>query len=213
MDETPKPWHRRPQEPARAYRLFKIFLELGEGRGLPAVVAVDGEQAAAVGRRPISRRTVERYSSKWTWFERGHAYDADGLMEEIKGRVRIRERTKQTFYLAAGEAAEILLGLMRGEMPIGDKEKILDKHQKVVGERAMVSASVRLQAVQHVLGMAGLILPKRIELDSADGDELRLQARQALGALPIEIAHQLLEALQKRHGSPERVPPSDAPAP
>jgi hypothetical protein len=212
MDETPKPWYRRPQEPARPYRLFKIFLELGEGRTLGAVVETDGEQAEDVGRRAISRRTVERYSSRWHWIERSHAYDADGLMEEIKGRVRIRERTKQTFYGHAADAAAVVLGLMRGEMPMGDKETILDRHQKIIGERAMVSASVRLQAAQHVLGMAGLILPKRIELDQADGDELRLQARQALGALPIEIAHQLLEALQKRHGSPERVPPSDAPA-
>ncbi len=200
MDPTPKPWYRRPGEPARAYRLFTIFLELGEGRSLEAVVQADGEQAEADGRKPISRRTVERYSSpsKWSWIERSHAYDADGLLEQIKGRVRIRERTKQRFYDAAPEAADIVLGLMRGQMPLGDKETILDKHQKVVGERAMVSASVRLQATQHVLGMAGLILPKRIELGENDGDELRLQARQALGALPDNVAHQLLAALQRR---------------
>lgn len=192
MDRTPKPWHRRPGEPTRAYRFFCMYLELGEGRTIQGT-------CAAAGERSVSLRTMERYSSERDWRERGYAYDADHLMEQLKGRVRTRERTRQVFYRGAFKAAEDLVNLSQGMMPLADTETILDKHQNIIGRRAMVPASARLQALQHILAMAGLVVPKRIEVEATDGDELRIQARQALGSLPIEVARGLLAALQKRH--------------
>jgi hypothetical protein len=118
------------------------------------------------------------------------------MLEEMKGRVRTRERVRQTFYEEATSAARVILDLMVGVMPLGDVEEIMDKHKKVIGQRARVAPSTRLQAAQHVLAMAGLIVPKRVELDEADGDELRLQARQVIGTLDAETARTLLGALE-----------------
>jgi hypothetical protein len=167
---------------------------MGDGRSLRKLAI----HLQETGYKPAtSRRQLERYSQTWDWVERANAYDADQLLEEIKGRVRTRERVRQVFYQRALDAARVVLDLMDGVMELGDTDPILDKHQKEIGRKARVPASVRAQQAQHVLAMAGLIVPKRVELDASDGDELRLQARQALGALDPKVARMLIKALQE----------------
>lgn len=195
MNPPPKPWDRRPSEPSKSFRYFTAYLQLGEDRSHAVVAETIGEASVAV-------RTIERWSGKWDWVERANAFDADQLLDELKGRVRTREKVRQIFYREATKAAEDMVLLSQGLMPLGDAEPIMDKHLKVIGKRALVSASVRLQALQHILAMAGLVVPKRVEVDGVDGDELRMQARQALGALPPEVARMILEALKKRHAAP-----------
>lgn len=186
--DASKPWHPRPKEPAKAYDLFTKYLDLGPDRSYQALAGCTDVA--------LKLRQIATYGRAWEWPERANAYDSDQMLEEMKGRVRTRERVRQTFYDEATAAARVVLDLMVGVMPLGDVEDILNKHQKVIGQRARVSPSTRLQAAQHVLAMAGLIVPKRVELDDADGDELRLQARQVLGTLDAETARSLLTALE-----------------
>jgi hypothetical protein len=192
--QSSKPWHRRRKERVKAYGLLVKYLEMGDGRSLAKLA--DKLQEDRVKGAPKLRQ-LSTYSATWDWVERANAYDADQLLEEIKGRVRTREKVRQVFYQRALDAARVVLDLMDGIMELGDTDPIFDKHQDEIGRKARVPASVRAQQAQHVLAMAGLIVPKRVELDASDGDELRLQARQALGALDPKVARMLIKALQE----------------
>lgn len=143
---------------------------------------------------------IATYGRAWDWVERAGVYDSDQLLEEMKERPRIRERVRQKFYKAAPEAVKLLLDLMRGVMPLGDTDPVYNKHGKVVGERARVPATVRAAQAQHALAMVGLVVPARVELTGAEGEELRLQARQALGGLPEPVLRALLSGLMETDG-------------
>lgn len=154
---------------------------------------------------------IKRYGRAWDWVERAGAYDSDQLLEEMKERPRIRERVRQRFYKAAPEAVKILLDLMRGTMDLGDTDPVFNKHGDIVGERARVPPTVRAAQAQHVLAMVGLVVPARVELTGVEGDELRLQARQALGGLPEPALRILLSELMEADsdGRDTAVPPAD----
>ncbi len=67
MCVSPKnPWERQPGETAAPWRGFQVYRELGPGRTL----------VAAAGKLGIRPQTARRYSAKWRWGERAHAWDA-----------------------------------------------------------------------------------------------------------------------------------------
>lgn len=178
--------------PDRSYRKLADKLKEGDSKGVTGV--------AQIG----------RYGRAWDWVERAGVYDSDQLLEEMKERPRIRERVRQKFYEAAPEAIRILLDLMRGTMDLGDTDDVFNKHGEVVGKRARVPPSVRAAQAQHALAMIGLVVPARVELTGAEGDELRLQARQALGGLPEPVLRALLSGLMEADNGPDpAVPPAD----
>lgn len=202
-----KPWHQRPNEPAKAYELLCKYLEIGPDRSYRKLADKLKEDC---GKTAVKLRQIETYGRAWDWVERAGVYDSDQLLEEMKERPRIRERVRQEFYEAAPEAVKLLLDLMRGVMPLGDTDPVYNKHGKVVGERARVPATVRAAQAQHALAMVGLVVPARVELTGAEGDELRLQARQALGGLPEPVLRALLSGLMEADNGPDpAVPPAD----
>ena len=59
-------WDRQPEEPAKAYRAFTLYRDMGPGRTL--------RQAAKNLQR--SRSLLNEWSGKWGWVARAEAYDA-----------------------------------------------------------------------------------------------------------------------------------------
>lgn len=206
--DASKPWHPRPKEPAKAYELLCKYLEMGHGRSYRKLAEKlkEDDDKLITGVAQIGR-----YGRAWDWPERAGAYDSDQLLEEMKERPRVRERVRQGFYEAAPDAVKILLDLMRGTMDLGDTDPVFNKHGEIVGERARVPPTVRAAQAQHVLAMVGLVVPARVELTGTEGDELRLQARQALGGLPEPVLRALLSGLMEvdSDGPDPAVPPAD----
>lgn len=92
-----EPFDRRPQESARAYEAFRLYIEMGPNRSLPAVGAKLGKSVAL----------MERWSSRWKWRWRARSYDDSMQRQEeaakaaaLKGKMvdwakrqeRIKER-------------------------------------------------------------------------------------------------------------------------
>lgn len=59
-------WDRQPTEPAKAYRAFTVYRDLGVGRTLRAA-------AKAMQR---SRSLLDHWSAQWNWISRADAWDA-----------------------------------------------------------------------------------------------------------------------------------------
>jgi len=62
-----KPWQRQRGEPVASFRLFLVYLELGEKRSLRQVSELDGSPCL---------RIIERKSRRWNWKARAEATDA-----------------------------------------------------------------------------------------------------------------------------------------
>jgi hypothetical protein len=64
---TPKPWQRQRGEPVESFRLFLVYVELGDERSLRRLSELDGSPCL---------RVIERKSRRWNWRARVEALDA-----------------------------------------------------------------------------------------------------------------------------------------
>jgi hypothetical protein len=64
---TPKPWQRQRGEPVDSFRLFLVYVELGDERSLRRLSELDGSPCL---------RVIERKSRRWNWRARVEALDA-----------------------------------------------------------------------------------------------------------------------------------------
>ncbi len=132
----------------------------------------------------------------YQWVKRSQAYDDYELQGSIKERTIIRERAKQSLIEKASDAALVLSDLMVGKMPEGDTTPIKNRHGEIVGSKASVSPSVRLQASIHTLALAGLVQVKRTEISGPNGEEIRVRARQEVSDLSVSKLKALLAVLK-----------------
>ena len=72
--EQPEPWQRQPDEPAKYYLMFRIFLDLSMKRTYPKVEKMTG----------ISTRTLKRISAKYNWQRRADAHDIANYEKHYK---------------------------------------------------------------------------------------------------------------------------------
>jgi hypothetical protein len=184
---TRKPWERQPGETAPAFRCFCEYLKLGGGRSFKAT-------ADELGRPPSYAKQLGVWSVKFGWVERAAAYDSEQLTTEIEARLVVREKLRQRLYDEGNKAIDDLIDLRRGKMSGGDQISILDTHRKIVGQRPLVPPKVRYAATVRVLELIGLTVPKRIEHTGAEGDEIRIKARQGLADLSTDQLMALAEA-------------------
>lgn len=131
-------------------------------------------------------RTVMRWVDKWDWYARAEAWDRQLFDATMAAREEDRERARQVLIDSAPGAIAILLGIAEGRMAEGDQVPVLDRHGQEVGKRPAIPAATRAQAARAALELGGLTPPKRVELTGADGSEIRLRARSALGDLTGE---------------------------
>lgn len=95
LDPKRNPWDVQPRETAKAFRAFKIFLDIGEDRNIQKVANILG----------CSWQNVRRWYDCWQWRERAAAYEGH-LVEQEYAELR-KERRK-----AMKQQVKIAKGLM-----------------------------------------------------------------------------------------------------
>ena len=192
-----RPWARLPGETVPAYAAFVQYLELGRSRSVAK--ALD-----AAGAKPTNRRHWQRWASKYTWVDRCRAYDSDELMSRVGERTAARELAKQKVYDQVEPMLDELRALSLGRMRAGDQQVVTDRNGKPKtvtvedGEggfvevgltKELVPPKVRATILEHLLGVAGIMAPRRMEITGADGDELRGELKASVGSLdPVLLA-------------------------
>jgi hypothetical protein len=99
-----KPYDQQPQESAKAYEAFKVYLDQGPQRSIRATGRKLGK----------NRVTLEGWSSKWRWVERVKAWEADAAERE---KVLRDEAMKAD----AAKWAERQRGIREREFSLGEK--------------------------------------------------------------------------------------------
>jgi hypothetical protein len=85
-----RPWDRRPDESAQAFRAFCAYVEMGLSRSLAAV----GRELYGVGRKRDATGRLQEWSRKTDWVARAAAFDAHQnsiRQEAMEAEFRARE--------------------------------------------------------------------------------------------------------------------------
>ena len=191
--DTAEPWRRQSREPSKGYAEFIRYLELGPARSL-RVLAESGECAVKIGQ-------LENYSRKWKWVNRAATYDDHTLNAAMERRAQVREAVRQPLFAEAFGARDRLLALARGEMPEDHHViEVFDKHQKVIGSKPAVPATVVMAANVRILELCGLVIPKRVETVGVNEQEAKRRARASAQAWSSEDLVALAKFLQPAEG-------------
>lgn len=90
-EQSPKSWDRQETESARAYQAFFEYAKMGPNRSLAKVCE----------KLKKNRRTVEKWSSEWSWTKRALEYDADLRRIEVEEqREAVRKMAKENILIA-----------------------------------------------------------------------------------------------------------------
>jgi len=197
------PWSRLKGEPIAAYRAFVVYLELGPGRSIAKAHKARGGSGPG--------RVLERYSSKYNWVARAEAYDADNLQDRIAGRKLALELAKQKIHDETQDMISELRDLSRGKIRPGQVKVKTNRDGKPVMTQAidpetgevievavteeLVSPRVRAQILQHLLGVAGVQSPRRIEHTGADGEPFSVDLRVGMRSVDPSVFEALASAL------------------
>lgn len=147
-----KPWAKRSGETSRAFRAFLAYLELGPERSYVGV-------ARALEHPDSYKHQVGRWRDKYNWEERVGAYEAEILERSIGDRSSALQKARQILVNGAQKAATQLVAIAGGELP--------EKH-----------AATQVQACLHVLELAGIVKPKRLEIIDGKTDKALKDARR-----------------------------------
>lgn len=147
-------WHRRNDEPAKAYGHFRAYCKLGVGRSLMRLAFQLG----------CSQQNVQKMSSKFAWQERARAYDGHitDMEHEAKAQVRADETAKwerrrfesaeanwRRAQLAAGKADEMMSVELTELVVDSDGKPVLDAEGRAVrrpkGKWSLTAAAALLK--------------------------------------------------------------------
>ncbi len=148
-------WGRREGESDGDWEAFESYLDMGPTRSL---MKLSGE----LNKDGFSYATLSRRCRESDWVERARAYDNEELAKHIGGREKVREVVRQTLIDNCAEAANIIMDLARNEE---------------------TPATVRLHAAKAVIGLSGIVQPRRQEITGVDGGEIRMALRPAVESL------------------------------
>lgn len=114
---TPEFWERQPGETSKAFYAFTMYRDMGAKRSLTNVARMYNAETNMRGQ-------MARWSRKWRWVERSHAYDnhLDGIAREEKEAVIKKMKARHlTLSLALqSKAASRLQGLDGKDMRVRD---------------------------------------------------------------------------------------------
>jgi hypothetical protein len=132
-DEEDQDWDRLTGESSKAYHHFCLYRDMGPTRSLRQMANVPGCTSV--------RRQLNRWSSKWRWVERSHAYD-DYLeyqhrLQQEKKRREMNERHAKIGILGQNVAVKgienLLAKVQTGQQDLGPSElaRLVDVSVKV----------------------------------------------------------------------------------
>jgi len=100
-----KQWHRQPKETDKAHEAFVVYRDMGGSRTLSKV-------ARSLGK---SKAQMLKFSGKWKWVDRCHAYDSHLDTKRLKAREdEIEKMNRRQIEMAMGlqtKAAEALINV------------------------------------------------------------------------------------------------------
>ena len=149
------------KETAKAISAFGLYRDMGPGRSLEKV-------AAAMGHPRSYRQQLAKWSGAFKWVARIAEYDHAELREALGQRKIVREKSLQKMIDAMDLATDVLIQIMTDTQAI----PVLDRQGNPVGERPLVAASTKLEAASKLLGIAGLVPVKRLEMVDTSGEAL-----------------------------------------
>jgi hypothetical protein len=117
-------WEPRPGEPAKAYRAFCIYRDLGRGRSLDQASRVYHQTSRATdvapARRPRASGTIRSWAARWQWGARARAWDEEQsrIYEEVRITqvMEMAERQANAAMLLQQKAVERLCQLPAEEL-------------------------------------------------------------------------------------------------
>lgn len=156
MSETK--YDRLSEEPAKAYKAFRIYCELGVQRSLDKVVEL-------LGKSESYKRQVSRWSSRWQWVARAAAWDKEHakywVNQEERERYeadlkRYRDIQRQSAYLSSVAAVKILKKI-EARIEQMDVFSIPDKNLPGVLKDLMTAAHLASALLAQALGVDDLL--------------------------------------------------------
>lgn len=168
-----KPWDRRPDESAKAYKAFCIYLEMG-----PKARSIDAAGCEYQGHQKGIKRAsgfIRRWASQFDWPKRAAAWDAHQLAEHRARWKDELDRVRGTFVDGAPDAARAVLRMVRSQLePQAAPEE---------GDRPQRLDRTALQAAIAVLKFAGLVEAHKVEHTGDVGHNVTHDPRPALREL------------------------------
>jgi hypothetical protein len=193
---SPLPWERQArrgiQEPAKAYRAFCVYRELGPSRSIDAAANVlrspkqapRGPQNSKTGR---AGGTIKQWARTWRWVERAAAWDAE--LERQRRETEIAE-VRAMAKRQAAQAQKVQDGLLISVT------ELLARLQKP-GAMEKVKTGDLLVLVAHAArALPNIQKAERVARIGGDG---------MLPATPLE-SNEVLDDLEVQWQSPAKLP-------
>lgn len=177
----------------RAQLAFEMYRDMGPKRSLRQVTQL-------LGLARGSHSMLRRWSAKYGWQRLIEEHDYKQLREGLGKRELAREACLQRFIERMNDACDVLYQIMMDKRNI----PILDRQGNHVTDQGghklykpMVRASTRAMAAEKILGIAGLVPVKRMEMIDKTGEALD-EAAQAIATMGPDELQEFRDILLKR---------------
>lgn len=190
MSSELMPWEQQPEETAKAYAAFCIYRDLGAGRTIPKLREEFGKTS---GKKPLSERQYESYSSRYRWSERVAAWDGAARQEVLPVAVQV-----QTEAISALGKLDVAVR----EARLADYNLIRDELRGVIEDRKADALEQLAQweayeaKRQELLAQVEVCQKTVIDSDPEDSEALRQAKREldhAQTDLDIHCRHRKVE--------------------
>lgn len=177
----PDCWLQQKGEPFRSYEIFRDFLQIEpENRYKMDFLAQKYD---------ISEQKIQKMAQKYSWIDRAKVFDEyqrARLVESVQQRDLKIDLARQSLVDRLPKYVEVITRIANGDLGDSDADRL---------GRPYVKPADQLQAALNGVAMAGLTIPKRVELSGPDGSPLLFEAREALGALTVVQLQQISQIL------------------
>jgi hypothetical protein len=206
-------WHRQQSEPSVAYKLFRLFLEMGEERSLVKVQEETGR----------SYQSIASYSAQWKWTLRANVYDdhirhlAQKAEEnQIKKDAILNAKRLASFRTEEYSLANALLEQARQMLAAPLYEEEITKMVEVNGEQIATHITVKpagwnkntalkfAKIASEIMRLNLEMATQRIGIMNLDNPEQRLVAARAALDKQTENINQLVDLQLQANPSLDR---------
>jgi len=171
------PWEQMDGEPAKWFRVFRRYLEMGEGvRSIRGVWNLLREEGKIKSKSPKPSSTYYERAAEWSWESRADAWDAHEWTRRYRAWESRRQETQEAqleqLRLARNRVAAGLAGLKLTDMKWGDAIRGFQTIMRLERELLGDNPEVRRRQTAAVAGEAGVRLDVEGLLSDVYGDQV-----------------------------------------